>query len=46
MAYKKPEVIAKSEVRQSFVGGCPEKTLVMIYGCHTGNARCMVGKVS
>lgn len=23
MAYKKPEVVAKSEAKQSFVGGCP-----------------------
>ena len=23
MAYKKPEVVAKSESKQSFVGGCP-----------------------
>ena len=23
MAYKKPEVVAKSEAKQSFVAGCP-----------------------
>ena len=27
MAYKKPEVVAKSEAKQSFVGGCPEKKM-------------------
>ena len=27
MAYKKPEVVAKSEAKQSFVGGCPEKRM-------------------
>ena len=25
MAYKKPEVVAKSEAKQSFVAGCPAK---------------------
>ena len=27
MAYKKPEVIAKSEAKQSFVAGCPVNTV-------------------
>ena len=25
MAYKKPEIVAKSEAKQSFVAGCPTK---------------------
>ncbi len=29
MAYKKPEVVAKSEAKQSFVAGCPTKTNYM-----------------
>lgn len=45
MVYRRPEIVAKSEAKQSFVGGCPEKTYVGNI-CHTANARCMVGKVS
>ena len=29
MAYKKPEVVAKSEAKQSFVAGCPTNTKYM-----------------
>lgn len=25
MAYKKPQIVAKSAAKQSFVAGCPEK---------------------
>ena len=42
MAYMKPEVIAKSEAKESFVAGCPEKTCGI--GCHTSyNTSCMRG---
>ena len=44
MAYKKPEIVAKSEAKQSFVAGCPEKT-VMCNGCHGANQRCQVGRL-
>lgn len=29
MVYKKPQIVAKSEAKQSFVAGCPEKSHYM-----------------
>ena len=45
MAYKKPEVVAKSAAKQSFVAGCPEKR-DMGGGCSkdTTAYRCMIPK--
>ena len=42
MSYKKPEIVAKSEAKQSFVAGCPEKTWAGGYTgrCHPNNAKC------
>ena len=42
MAYKKPEIVAKSESKQSFVAACPEKSYAPGYAgrCHTNNAKC------
>ena len=37
MAYKKPEIVAKSESKQSFVAGCPTRT------CHM---RCQYGQLA
>ena len=45
MAYKKPEVVAKSDIKQSFVAGCPEKT-VMSSQCNPLNRRCECGRVN
>ena len=45
MAYKKPEVIAKSEAKESFVAGCPEKTPVST-SCFSFNTSCMCGPLS
>lgn len=42
MAYKKPEVVAKSEAKQSFVAGCPEKTKISSY-CASLNTKCDCG---
>jgi len=42
MAYKKPEIVAKSEAKQSFVAGCQEKT-VFVTRCNSANAKCMCG---
>ena len=39
MAYKKPQIIAKSEAKQSFVAGCPEKTGAG-YTCGNVNYNC------
>ena len=44
MAYKKPEVVAKSEAKQSFVGGCPEKVPAYNY-CYHGNTKCLCGPI-
>ena len=42
MAYKKPQIVAKSAPKQSFVGPCPVKTPVNMV-CSLGNTRCMCG---
>lgn len=44
MAYKKPEVVAKSEAKESFVAGCPEKTCDSY--CATWNKSCMCGPLN
>lgn len=38
MAYKKPQIVAKSAARQSFVAGCPSNRIVC-NGCMSSNAR-------
>lgn len=49
MAYKKPQIVAKSAAKQSFVAGCPEKvwgTGTNISGaCGQRNERCMIGSM-
>lgn len=42
MAYQKPEVVAKSATKESFVAGCPEKNCRPTY-CDSSNAKCMCG---
>lgn len=42
MSYKKPEIVAQSAAKESFVAGCPEKTLINS-SCSTSNKKCMVG---
>ena len=44
MAYKKPQIIAKSEAKQSYVAGCPTNTVTSV-ACVTrgGNATCYMG---
>lgn len=42
MAYKKPEVVAKSEAKQSFVAGCPAKSPMVGVKCNYW-ARCECG---
>ena len=44
MAYKKPEVVVKSEAKQSFVAGCSEQR-IFHSGCASLNAKCMVGNL-
>ena len=44
MAYKKPQIVAKSASKQNFVAGCPEKTLQSSL-CHAGNSKCMCGSL-
>ena len=43
MTYKKPEIIAKGEAKQSFVAGCPERVPVSSTGCTSANTKCMCG---
>ena len=45
MAYKKPQIIAKSEPKQTYVAGCVEKT-VQNPNCSTSNTRCMCGPLN
>ena len=42
MAYKKPQIVAKSDAQQSFVAGCPTNE-VHNTSCSSGNTRCMCG---
>lgn len=42
MAYKKPQIVAKSAAKQSFVAGCPEK-LPVNTSCSSSNVKCMCG---
>lgn len=42
MKYQKPQVVAKSAAKKSFVAGCPEKTVVTPT-CNTWNQKCMCG---
>lgn len=44
MAYKKPEVIAKSDTDQAFVGGCPTNRPVVL-SCSQSNTKCMCGSL-
>lgn len=41
MAYKKPQIVAKSAAKQSFVAGCPPKTSRGDF-CSTYNRSCEV----
>lgn len=46
MAYKKPQIVAKSAAKQSFVAGCPANTVPCCGGpnrCSPTNAKCMTG---
>ena len=42
MAYKKPQIVAKSEPKQIYVAGCPEIRPVFPY-CTRENEYCMCG---
>ena len=46
MVYKKPEVVAKSEAKQSFVAGCPEKRPPLNPQlCSGTHDECYIGKL-
>ena len=45
MAYKKPQIVAKSAAKQSFVAGCPEKQVNAAY-CSYRNQECMCGSLN
>ena len=42
MAYKKPQMVAKSVAKKSYVAGCPTKT-VYDKSCSSWNTECMCG---
>ena len=43
MAYKKPQMVAKSSAKKSYVAGCPTNTAGFGAGC-TYNSKCEVGQ--
>ena len=45
MAYKKPQMVAKSSAKKSYVAGCPSNTLVW-NGCHSSNSSCLIDKLN
>lgn len=45
MAYKKPQMVAKSESKKSYVAGCPEKTAVSSR-CDIFNNSCLCGPLN
>ena len=36
MLYKKPQMVAKSSAKKSYVAGCPTKTASTMWGCDPG----------
>ena len=44
MAYKKPQMVAKSSAKKSYVAGCPTGTFLQ-WGCATCNTSCMMGEL-
>lgn len=45
MAYKKPQLVAKSAPKQSYVAGCPQLKNQQPDVCTTWNNSCMYGKL-
>ena len=43
MAYKKPQMVAKSSAKKSYVAGCPERTPSEPSKCYHGNSCCYCG---
>ena len=46
MAYKKPQMVAKSSAKKSYVAGCPEVTPWYGDRCTSCNTCCMCGPLS
>lgn len=44
MAYKKPQMVAKSSAKKSYVAGCPTVT-VRYQACSCVNTMCLCGKL-
>ena len=45
MAYKKPELVAKSEAKQSFVAGCPMHTVSGSWCAKVNGPKCQTTQV-
>ena len=44
MAYKKPQMVAKSSAKKSYVAGCPASSIITSW-CSVNNTCCMVGEL-
>ena len=45
MAYKKPQMVAKSSAKKSYVAGCPANSYCSS-GCTPANTCCMMGNLN
>ncbi len=45
MAYKKPQIVAKSAAKQTFVAGCPPQKVHNGGLCSMYNRECLAGSV-
>ena len=45
MAYKKPQMVAKSSAKKSYVAGCPQNTLYY-RSCTPANVSCNLGPLN
>ena len=43
MAYKKPQIVAKSAAKQTFVAGCPPQKQANGGLCSINNRKCLAG---
>ena len=46
MAYKKPQMVAKSSAKKSYVAGCPAKTLWSDTICSNFNRSCLLNPIN
>ena len=44
MAYKKPQMVAKSSAKKTYVAGCPEKTWALVANCPCTYSSCEISR--